>query len=168
MSEPLDDPDGIVGHPWEEEGNPFERRRGYQVGYGRPPAEHRFKKGNQAARGKGKGRKRKRVDEILSKIAQERCEVVLRGRRITMTRMEALFRQEFERAMKSSRSAARIIALLRELDDLPAIVLEEQKITIEFVNKPPNGLPASVNDAADCETQVIIPRPALPQSKNQS
>ncbi|QNP45634.1 hypothetical protein H9L14_14080 [Sphingomonas sediminicola] len=66
--------------------------REYKVGYCRPPPEHRFKKGQS---GNPKGRKRKRLSdaEIIAKIRDERIPMVLDGRRVLVSPLEAALRK---------------------------------------------------------------------------
>lgn len=143
---------GINDEPPEEpleDENPFDgERRPYAVGYGKPPREHRFKKGNRAAAGKRRKSKFKGVDQLLLKVAGERIEVLVKGKRVRMARREALLRYLFDRALKSPKDAAALIQLLRSIDEQPAFQVEPHAITIEFIGDRPKGLPGGPDDPA--------------------
>src|SRR5690348_1094287 len=81
----------------------------YEVGYRKPPAEHRFKKGQS---GNPKGRPRRLVStddaEILRRLDDE--EIVIGGREMTMR--EAEIRVILSLAIKRDRKAKRLIERL--------------------------------------------------------
>lgn len=137
-----------------EDENPFERRAGYEIGYGKPPRQHRFRKGNKAAAGKRKNRKARGLAQTLVRIAGESVDVVINGKRVRMTRKEALMRQLLDRAMKSPRDGMRMAQLLMGIEDqLPFDPTEHPGITIEFVHTRPGFLPCAADDShsLDCE-----------------
>lgn len=84
----------------------------YDVGYGKPPVEHRFGPGGKKPVGSGrkKGVKNSRtlIDELLSEIVK----VTLGGETKTMTKKELLVRLGFEKAIKAS-SVNEMNALMR-------------------------------------------------------
>lgn len=134
------DPDLVRDMP--ENDNPFENRRShYEVGYGKPPKQNRFQKGNKAAAGRGRRKKITRLEQALRKIAGEEVVAIINGKRVRMTRREALARQMFERASKSPRDTLRLMHLLLSIEDEPFANVEDHKITIEFVSDRPTGLP---------------------------
>lgn len=127
-----------------EDENPFEKRRGYQVGYGKPPRQHRFKKGNKAASGKRRCRKEKSLTRTILKIAGERVAAIINGKHLPMTRKEALIRQMFDRAMRSTKDGMTLVQLvLRIEEEAPYDPAEQPTITVEFVHTRPVGLPGS-------------------------
>lgn len=67
--------------------DPFANRP-YDVGYGKPPKEHRFKKGNKAAAGRRRKRD-KRIRETIFKRLNEKITVVAKGKRKRTTRMDS-------------------------------------------------------------------------------
>jgi hypothetical protein len=130
-----------------EDENPFERRSGYEVGYGKPPRQHQFRKGNKAAAGNRKRRKPRGIAQILLKIAGETVDVGLNGKRVRMTRKEALMRQLFEKAMKSPRDGMHVTQLMLNIEDqMPFDPGDQPSITIEFVGSRPKGLPGGPAD----------------------
>ena len=67
-------------------------KRDYQVGYCRPPAEHRFKPGNNAnPRGRRKGSKNRKV--VIQDVLLELIEVREGGERKQMPKLEALLKK---------------------------------------------------------------------------
>jgi hypothetical protein len=131
------EPDEII-----EDENPFETKRGtYAVGYRKPPRQHRFKKGNKAAAGKRK-KPASKTAQMLMKIAGENIEVNVNGKRVRMSRKEALLRQLFDRAMKSQKEGIRMAQLVLGIEDAePFDPAGQHNITIEFVHTRPQGLP---------------------------
>lgn len=130
-----------------EDENPFERRSGYEVGYGKPPRQHQFRKGNNAAAGKRKRRKPRGIAQTLMKIAGESVDVGMNGKRVRMTRKEALMRQLFDKAMKSPRDGLRMAQLLLGIEDqMPFDPGDQPIIKIEFVGSRPRGLPGGPDD----------------------
>ena len=100
---------------------------GYEVGYGKPPREHRFKKGvcpNPAGRGK---RKRDDIGSVTRDLLDELQEVTVRGRVIRMTRMEVILRGLVRSAVKGDvGSAAQLLDLLdgaERHEDISPIVI---------------------------------------------
>jgi hypothetical protein len=63
----------------------------YEVGYGKPPAAGRFKKG---ASGNPKGRRKgvRNISTVVEEVLNERIAVTERGRRRSITTLEALVR----------------------------------------------------------------------------
>jgi hypothetical protein len=84
----------------------------YEVGYRKPPAETRFKKGQS---GNPSGRPRKVFEEldpgrILQSIDSEEITLSINGKPARMTKAEIEFRQLFSKAIRGDLSAARLIA----------------------------------------------------------
>jgi hypothetical protein len=85
--------------------------RTYKVGYGRPPIETRFKKGvsgNPAGRKPG----RRNVSSVIAAALAETVVVNENGRRRTITKLEAAFKQM---ANKAAGGDARATKLMIEL-----------------------------------------------------
>lgn len=93
------------------------------VGYGRPPVEHRFQKGNRA-QSEGKRRKVKRAEEVLPRLPAESLHEMLMlegqrlvrvkagGRWVEIPMIQAAFREVGMRAAKGDRHAMTSIAKL--------------------------------------------------------
>ena len=99
----------------------------YEVGYGKPPREHRFKKGicpNPAGRGK---RKSDSIGSVTRDELNEMQEVTVRGRSIRMSRLEVILRGVTRSAARGDvGSAAQLLDLLeraeRQEDITPLVV----------------------------------------------
>jgi hypothetical protein len=115
----------------------------YEVGYKRPPRRTQFKPGNKSGAGKRGPRRHKLVDDVIRKIAKEKVEVTIDGKRVRMPLMEAMIRDVFFSKKKLPRDTLRVIELLRESEKVKEGEVKEQKITLEFVNFRPKGLPGA-------------------------
>jgi uncharacterized protein DUF5681 len=85
--------------------------RDYKVGYGKPPASGRFRKG---ASGNPSGRPRARTNKIdpasvLETIDNEEIAVIDNGKRKQMPKAEVYFRQLMTKAIKGDLKAARLV-----------------------------------------------------------
>ena len=130
--------------------NPFDSKRGsYDVGYGKPPPQRRFQKGNQAAAGKGRKRTESSMACTALKIADEKVNTIINGKRVRHTRRDALARQLFEKSMKSPCEGLIMMRLLLNLEDETGFILEDRKATIEFVDRKAGGLPGGPPGQAD-------------------
>ena len=86
-------------------------KRGYEVGYGKPPVAARFQKGTS---GNPSGRPKKVSQQldpgmVLQSIDSEEIVVVEKGKRRRMTKAEIDFRQQFAKAIRGDLKAARLI-----------------------------------------------------------
>jgi Family of unknown function (DUF5681) len=77
----------------------------YEVGYGRPPVEHRFKPGNNA-NPKGRKKKTRNRKVIISEILLEPITVKEGGEIKTMSRLEALLKKMITKALAGDNKAA--------------------------------------------------------------
>lgn len=105
----------------------------YEVGYGKPPREHRFKPGNKAARKRGKGKKRTlSMAEVLDAALQTRRKIRRGDRVISMTAGEILVERLVQGITTGSlREVAQIMQILeRHAPDL--LASEPQKLEIEL------------------------------------
>ena len=83
-------------------------RRSYKVGYGRPPVEHQFAKGqsgNRAGRPKGS----RSMSSVIAAGLSERVTVTLNGKRRSITKLEAAVTQLANKAAAGDRHAAKLI-----------------------------------------------------------
>jgi len=119
----------------------------YEVGYGRPPREHRFQPGRSGnPRGRAKGARN--LASVVAATLGERIAVTENGRRKRITKLEAAVKQLVNRAAAGeARSMQLLLALAQACDSRPppsgpeepteadAIILDE--IRRRFGNGPP-------------------------------
>jgi hypothetical protein len=87
------------------------QRGDYQVGYGRPPAEHRFKPGNRA-NPKGRGKKTRNHKVLMRELLFEPVTVNEGGEVKQMPALEVVLKKLLAQALKGDhRSALTIIGL---------------------------------------------------------
>lgn len=70
----------------------------YEVGFAKPPKEHRFKPGNSGNR-KGRPPGTVKLATIMSKIVQEPRAVSIGGRKTSMSTLEVMIRKNAEKAI---------------------------------------------------------------------
>jgi hypothetical protein len=81
---------------------------GYEVGRGRPPKEHQWKKGQS---GNPRGRPRKKLDQnaVFEQIMNERIMIREGGKARKITKGEALVRSQLAKAIKGDTRAAEFV-----------------------------------------------------------
>ena len=90
----------------------------YEVGYGKPPQDTRWKKGQS---GNPSGRKKQiaarppSVAEMLEDMLNETVRVQVGGRIKRMTRLEAMLRNQVNKAAGSERAFNQVLKLMMEL-----------------------------------------------------
>jgi len=125
---------------FDDDADPFHDRP-YEVGYGKPPKEHRFKAGNKAAAGKRRSRKDARVSQVAERLFKEKMTVTIDGKPRRISRMEALMRTTIQQATRSPRDALRLLSWAMQHEPEEAPPWADQKITVEFVNNAPTDDP---------------------------
>ena len=80
---------------------------GYEVGYGKPPKEHQFKKGNKAAAGRRKSKHGQNANAMLARLLYEKVTVKIDGMKVRMTRLETILRTYLNDARSSPRDMLR-------------------------------------------------------------
>ena len=84
-----------------------ERKKDYQVGYGRPPKQHQFQKGvsgNPSGRPKGS----KNISQIVELVCREHVTVKgQNGQTIRMPKMQAVMMQLLNQALRGELKATR-------------------------------------------------------------
>jgi len=107
----------------------------YEVGYGKPPKEHQFPKG-QSGNKKGRPKKKEEKEKAFSaaelalKIMREDVTVQINGEEVTMTKLEALIQQQLNKALKGDSGASREIRhLMKDLGiSLPTQVVDDKQV----------------------------------------
>lgn len=99
-------------------------RRDYDVGYGKPPREHQFRKGtsgnpNGRKRSKLTATSRKSLPERTYEIAQELITATVNGQVTKMTKQDMLVHRLFQQAAKGSvRHVIQVLELIEEGRDV--------------------------------------------------
>ena len=116
------------------------------VGYGRPPVHSRFKpgqSGNPRGRTRGRGLTkeadiRRLVGELLWKVGKEKLAVREGDRSLTVSKIEAVIRGLYVKAMKAdARTATTLLELLKEYREFAPGAETVTGITFRFVR--PDG-----------------------------
>src|SRR6516164_7045004 len=85
-----------------------DEEEGYSVGYGKPPSGSRFKPG-QSGNPKGRPKGTKNRITIFNQALNERVVVMERGRRKSITKQEAIFKQLVNRAASGDHRATQLV-----------------------------------------------------------
>ena len=86
----------------------------YEVGYCRPPAQHRFAKGqsgNPSGRpnGRKKAAKRESLMELLNRVSQREISITINDKKAKMTMIEAILTRTAQQALAGKQDAVRTI-----------------------------------------------------------
>lgn len=84
-------------------------KKPYDVGYGKPPQESRFKPGS-SGNPKGRPRKRKSDNEMTTVLAERVGTRRVGANRYEVKGLEAMFRGQLQMALKGSTAAAKALA----------------------------------------------------------
>lgn len=88
----------------------------YEVGFGKPPAHTRFKKG-QSGNPKGRPRGAKNISTLVSHALDERVEIKEAGQRRMLTKREVIAKQLVNKSAGSDLKAlSMLLGLMRELE----------------------------------------------------
>ena len=71
--------------------------RDYEVGYGKPPKEHRFKKG-QSGNPKGRPKGALNIATVIDRVLREQVVITENGERKTISKLEASVKQVVNKA----------------------------------------------------------------------
>src|SRR5690348_9412338 len=94
----------------------------YEVGYGKPPAETRFQKG-QSGNPNGRPKGSKNLATIVRQAANERVTIVVKGKQRSITKLEAAAKQLANKAAQGDLKAMQM--LLPQLAALDASVVAQ-------------------------------------------
>jgi len=84
------------------------KRKDYKVGYGRPPLETRFRKGQSGNPG-GRPKGSRNVSGVIAAALLERVTINENGRRRSVTKLEAACKQMANKAAGGDQRAAKLI-----------------------------------------------------------
>lgn len=83
---------------------------GYEVGYGKPPKEHRFKKGAKSPHPEGRPKGAKGLKSLVCEAAEAPAEYVIGGKKRRGTRLGLAFHQMSLKAAKGDLKATEKLA----------------------------------------------------------
>jgi hypothetical protein len=107
-----------------------ETEDGYEVGYGKPPSESRFKAG-VSGNPKGRPKGSRNMATLFIQIMQEPIMVTENGRSRKMTRIEAVFRQMVNKAHSGDQRAMREIVQLQRVFEAAEPSEETSPVSLE-------------------------------------
>lgn len=91
-----------------ETANAVAEKRAYEVGYGKPPCQSRFKKG-QSGNPKGRTAGAKNLSTLLSEALNERVVVTQNGKRRKITKRKAIVTQLVNRSASADLPALKLV-----------------------------------------------------------
>jgi hypothetical protein len=124
---------------------------GYRVGYGKPPKNSQFQKGESGNR-KGRRKGSKNFATIIHEELNQRVSVTENGSHRSITKLQALIKQVINKAASGDSKAMRmLIQISKELGDLklPAHQKERPIITMKLPELRP-GEDRSYRDGLVC------------------
>jgi len=122
---------------------PNETSAPYEVGYGRPPVQHRFRKG-QSGNPRGRQRRDTRalpppsMKEAFLKAANQPLTMTVEGQQVTTTRGEAVYHRLVAEAVKGNMRAMKLFLehMRMHTAEASAILTHEQALEMLW-NEPP-------------------------------
>ena len=79
-----------------------------EVGYGKPPKEHRFKP-KQSGNPKGRPKAPPKFEDLLAKELNKKVKVTVDGKQKTLTKAEVVVKAVVQKAMKADAAAAKLV-----------------------------------------------------------
>ena len=123
---PPGEDDPTSGHP---ESRPA---RDYEVGYGKPPAHTRFKKG-QSGNPRGRPKRSRNLATIFDAALDEKVAIVENGRRRKISKLKAAMKQVVNHALRGDPKATqRLLRLLSQTDS--ETELGQEPWTVTFID----------------------------------
>src|ERR1700720_1800169 len=108
----------------------------YEVGYGRPPREHQFRKGEPSRNPKGRPRGAKPAPDLVAALLQP-VTIRMQGKERKVCFPEAMIQVAQDKALKGDQRAAQmLINLMRELDILKPQEAFEPRIFTLNIGRP--------------------------------
>ncbi len=112
----------------------------YDVGYGRPPARHQFKKGQPSPNPKGRPRGSRNTN--LAAVLHEPVSITIQGRTKKVPYLDAWLQVTKDRALKGDLKAGQMIIMLAKafkMLDVPDID-DDFILTLNVTKEPPPEL----------------------------
>jgi hypothetical protein len=109
----------------------------YEVGYGRPPRHHQFKKGQPSPNPKGRPRGQKTVD--LRSVLNELVPIKIRGRNQSVPFLVAFLQLVKDRAIKGDFKSSQLLVMIAKhfgMLDVPEIE-DDFEFTLRIGRDPP-------------------------------
>jgi Family of unknown function (DUF5681) len=95
---------------------PSEKKRDYEVGYGKPPRHTRYSKG-QSGNPKGRQRGARNLSTLLAEALNEHVVITENGERRKISKRQAFVKQLVNRALKGDpRSEKHLLDLLQKIE----------------------------------------------------
>ena len=116
----------------------------YEVGYGKPPKEHRFKPGQSGNR-RGRPKRLPEIADLLAKELRRKHTIVEGGQRISVAMIHLLIKRLLEKAAKGH-----FLALMRTLELADQLQQLERRSAITLITR--DMTPAQ---AAEAYAQMI-------------
>ena len=134
-----------------ETANAVDEKNAYEVGYGKPPCQTRFKKGH-SGNPKGRTAGAKNLSTLLSEALNERVVVTQNGRRRKITKRKAIVTQLVNRSASA---------------DLPALKLVFDLVR-ETENRMDSAAPETASFSAEDEKVIAQLKARLDAKKRES
>jgi hypothetical protein len=114
---------------------------GYGVGYGRPPQETRWKKGQSGNSRRREPARKKRTLEVIDELLTQPLPITFMGEQKTVSKLEAIIMQLMQKQLSGSARAARILLKYEEFASANmkkrlAVRFVENDYTRAFANLP--------------------------------
>ncbi len=110
----------------------------YEVGYKKPPKQHRFRAGNRMAAG-GKGRRTQSIEKLLQRKLNQKVKVSRGGCVVEIPLVEALVERMVKLATTgSAREVAAMLRLIKEMAPTALNRPEDLNLTVRYVMPPPD------------------------------
>ncbi|WP_311275576.1 DUF5681 domain-containing protein [Methylobacterium sp. WCS2018Hpa-22] len=139
------------------------RRTAYEIGYGKPPADRRFRKGQSGnPRGRPRGHSaplgRRDLLDAFTQAAREPIAITKDGRTIRTTQIEALAQQLTRKALQGDMKAAKLlfntIKALAPADEPDGMSHEERLKTLDDRPKYAPSIEVRFVDAGDMRSRL--------------
>lgn len=88
----------------------------YEVGKGKPPKSTQFKKG-KSGNPKGRPKGSFNLQTIVNKVLNEKVEIMMNGRKRTVTMIEAVFSQQLKMAAKDPKAFRDIMQVAYKVNE---------------------------------------------------